>query len=158
MLLKSCRGLPIGRPHERGQGLFLDGLLDVNMPMLYGGRRRFIAFSWRLSHVGSIFAWDCNRENVQPGSILADDPGFFNNCSTMKPIDQDENPFQQKNYVRSRKIALVYFPSRTAMSKFGLYSVAMIAPTPSFKSGSHTTSIHGHYQATRLKYPTLHCV
>ncbi|KIM70350.1 hypothetical protein SCLCIDRAFT_102078, partial [Scleroderma citrinum Foug A] len=53
----------------------LMGLLDVNMPMLYGeGKKSFRRLQLeiiRTSNDQSIFAWDCN---VRTGSILANDP------------------------------------------------------------------------------------
>ena len=69
------------------------GLLDVNMPMLYGERKK--AFHRlrleiiRSSDDQSIFAWGHNSD-VRIGSILADDPKFFEGCSKMEPIDHRE--------------------------------------------------------------------
>ena len=68
----------------------LMNLLDVNMRMLYGERKK--AFHRlqleiiRSSDDQSIFAWGHNSD-VQIGSILADDPSFFKGCSKMELID-----------------------------------------------------------------------
>ena len=72
----------------------LMGLLDVNMPMLYGeGKKAFHRLQLeiiRASNDQSIFAWDWKRKNGQPGSILADDPSCFWNCGRMELMDHDE--------------------------------------------------------------------
>ena len=64
------------RVEDRAYSLM--GLLDVNMPMLYGeGKRAFHRLQLeiiRASNDQSIFAWD---GNVCTGSILADDPSCF---------------------------------------------------------------------------------
>ena len=66
----------------------LMGLLDVNMPMLYGeGRKAFYRLQMeiiRSSDDQSIFAWGWHGENARTGSILADDPSFFEHCSEME--------------------------------------------------------------------------
>ena len=70
------------------------GLLGVNMPMLYGeGKKAFHRLQLeiiRTSNDQSIFAWSCNEREVRTGSILADDPSAFCNCSKMELIDPDE--------------------------------------------------------------------
>jgi len=70
------------------------GLLDVNMPMLYGeGKKAFHRLQLetiRTSNDQSIFAWDCNGIEVQTGSILADDPSFFCGCEKMELMNRDE--------------------------------------------------------------------
>ena len=57
------------------------------MPMLYGeGKKAFHRLQLeiiRSSNDQSVFAWS---SNVQIGSILADDPSFFKDCSRMMPI------------------------------------------------------------------------
>ena len=72
----------------------LMGLLDVNMPMLYGeGKKAFHRLQLeiiRTSNDQSIFAWSCNGINVRAGSILADDPNFFWDCDKMELMDLDE--------------------------------------------------------------------
>ena len=66
------------------------GLLDVNMPMLYGeGKKAFRRLQleiMRTSNDQSIFAWGIGRA----GSILADDPSFFRDCDNMELMDRDE--------------------------------------------------------------------
>ena len=71
----------------------LMGLLDVNMPMLYGeGQKAFHRLQLeiiRMSNDQSIFAWFSGRDEWT-GSCLADDPSFFQHCSQMELIDFDE--------------------------------------------------------------------
>ena len=71
----------------------LMGLLDVNMPMLYGeGKKAFHRLQLeiiRSSDDQSIFAW-CNEAKMRPGSILAEDPSFFKHCSEMELMGYDE--------------------------------------------------------------------
>ena len=70
------------------------GLLDVNMPMLYGeGKKAFHRLQLeiiRASNDQSIFAWDPSMEKEQPGSILADDPSDFEDCGRMELMGHDE--------------------------------------------------------------------
>ena len=70
------------------------GLLDVKMPMLYGeGKMAFHRLQLeiiRTSNDQSIFAWDPLSTIQRSGSILADDPSFFRDCSEMELIDPDE--------------------------------------------------------------------
>ena len=72
----------------------LMGLLDVNMPMLYGeGKKAFHRLQLeviRTSNDQSIFAWGCNERKARTGSILADDPSFFRDCNEMELMNQDE--------------------------------------------------------------------
>ena len=72
----------------------LMGLLDVNMPMLYGeGRKAFHRLQLeiiRTSDDQSIFAWGCREVKVRTGSILADDPSFFLGCDDMELLNRDE--------------------------------------------------------------------
>ncbi|KAL4070146.1 heterokaryon incompatibility protein-domain-containing protein [Scleroderma yunnanense] len=67
------------------------GLLDVNMPMLYGeGKKAFHRLQLeiiRMSDDQSIFAW---RGSNRTGSILADDPSFFRGCDEMEIMDHSE--------------------------------------------------------------------
>ena len=71
----------------------LMGLLDVNMPMLYGeGKKAFHRLQLeiiRSSNDQSIFAWRY-KSGVRIGSILADDPSDFNGCSGMELMNHDE--------------------------------------------------------------------
>ena len=80
------------RVEDRAYSLM--GLLDVNMPMLYGeGKRAFHRLQLeiiRTSNDQSIFAWGCNEINVRVGSILADDPNFFRYCYEMELMNRDE--------------------------------------------------------------------
>ena len=72
----------------------LMGLLDVNMPMLYGeGKKAFHRLQLeiiRSSNDQSIFAWSCNDTKLRTGSILADDPSFFEGCDRMELMDRDD--------------------------------------------------------------------
>jgi len=76
------------RVEDRAYSLM--GLLDVNMPMLYGeGKKAFQRLQLeiiRMSNDQSIFAWGVRRI----GSILADDPSYFRNCEKMELMNQDE--------------------------------------------------------------------
>ena len=77
------------RVEDRAYSLM--GLLDVNMPMLYGeGRKAFHRLQLeiiRTSNDRSIFAWN---GNTRPGSILADDPSCFGDCGEMELMGHDE--------------------------------------------------------------------
>ena len=79
------------RVEDRAYSLM--GLLDVNMPMLYGeGRKAFHRLQLeviRSFNDQSIFAWD-HRSDVRIGSILADDPMGFGYCSGMTLMNHDE--------------------------------------------------------------------
>ena len=80
------------RVEDRAYSLM--GLLDVNMPMLYGeGKKAFHRLQLeiiRTSNDQSIFAWSWDRKKVRTGSILADDPSVFRYCSEMELMDPDE--------------------------------------------------------------------
>jgi len=79
------------RVEDRAYSLM--GLLDVNMPTLYGeGKKAFHRLQLeiiRTSNDQSIFAWSWDKE-VRTGNILADDPSAFRCCSTMELMDPDE--------------------------------------------------------------------
>ena len=83
----------------------LMGLLDVNMPMLYGeGKKAFHRLQLeiiRTSNDQSIFAW--SRYPGRPGSILADEPSFFNDCSEMVSLDYKEFTERLEASVRIRR-------------------------------------------------------
>ena len=68
----------------------LMGLLDVNMPMLYGeGKKAFHRLQLeiiRTSNDQSIFAWG----HMRTGSVLADGPHFFEACSELELLNHDE--------------------------------------------------------------------
>jgi len=74
------------RVEDRAYSLL--GLLNVNMPMLYGeGRKAFHRLQLeiiRTSEDQSIFAWG---HGGRTGSILADDPSFFRNCGDLELMD-----------------------------------------------------------------------
>ena len=80
------------RVEDRAYSLM--GLLDVNMPMLYGeGKKAFHRLQLeiiRSSNDQSIFAWGHSSPDVRTGSTLADDPNFFCDCSDMELMDYDE--------------------------------------------------------------------
>ena len=74
------------RVEDRAYSLM--GLLNVNMPMLYGeGKKAFHRLQLeiiRSSNDQSIFAWGFWSSSVRIGSILADDPSDFKDCSGME--------------------------------------------------------------------------
>ena len=80
------------RVEDRAYSLM--GLLDVNMPMLYGeGKKAFHRLQLeiiRTSNDQSILAWGCNEGEVRNGSILADDPSLFRDCNEMELMNRDE--------------------------------------------------------------------
>ena len=80
------------RVEDRAYSLM--GLLDVNMPMLYGeGKKAFHRLQLeiiRTSNDHSIFAWGCSEGSVRTGSILADDPSFFLDCDRMELMNRDK--------------------------------------------------------------------
>ena len=80
------------RVEDRAYSLM--GLLDVNMPMLYGeGKKAFRRLQLeiiRASNDQSIFAWDPSMEKEQPGRILAEDPSNFRRCGEMELMGHDE--------------------------------------------------------------------
>ena len=79
------------RVEDRAYSLM--GLLDVNMPMLYGeGKKAFHRLQLeiiRSSNDQSIFAWG-HKSNERIGSTLADDPSDFKDCSDMVLMNHDE--------------------------------------------------------------------
>jgi len=80
------------RVEDRAYSLM--GLLEVNMPMLYGeGKKAFHRLQLeiiRASNDQSIFAWSCFDEDKLTGNILADDPGFFLFCGEMVLMGHNE--------------------------------------------------------------------
>ena len=80
------------RVEDRAYSLM--GLLDVNMPMLYGkGKKAFHRLQLEIIRTlndHSIFAWSCNSINVRSGSILADDPSFFSSCAKIELMNREE--------------------------------------------------------------------
>ena len=89
----------------------LMGLLDVNMPMLYGeGKGAFHCLQLEIictSNDHSIFAWGCNERHMRTGSILADDLGFFRDCDKMELMNQDEFIESLKERIPEAKFPLI---------------------------------------------------
>ena len=79
------------RVEDRAYSLM--GLLEVNMPMLYGeGNKAFHRLQLeiiRASNDQSIFAWSC-LDDKRTGNILADGPSFFWSCGAMVLMGHDE--------------------------------------------------------------------
>ncbi|KAL4078659.1 heterokaryon incompatibility protein-domain-containing protein [Scleroderma yunnanense] len=94
------------RVEDRAYSLL--GLLDVNMPMLYGeGKKAFHRLQLeiiRMSNDQSIFAW--HGSNGRSGSILADDPSFFWGRGDVRLMDHDEFIRYYKRFIREEE-----FPS-----------------------------------------------
>ncbi|KAL4078823.1 hypothetical protein V8B97DRAFT_1864703 [Scleroderma yunnanense] len=69
------------------------GLLGINMAMLYGeGKGAFQRLQREIIQTlndFSIFAWEMKENTGRIGSVLADDPIFFRDCSDMEPIDPE---------------------------------------------------------------------
>ncbi|KIM65460.1 hypothetical protein SCLCIDRAFT_1212178 [Scleroderma citrinum Foug A] len=107
------------RVEDRAYSLM--GLLDVNMPMLYGeGKKAFHRLQLeiiRTSNDQSIFAWSCNTENVQTGSILADSPSFFRDCSSMELMDHDEFIERFKDYIPEEELPSI------EKDRFGVFPI-----------------------------------
>ena len=84
------------RVEDRAYSLM--GLLNVNMPMLYGeGKKVFHCLQLEIicaSNDQSIFVWDVNKEEYswkgRDRSILADDPSNFQACGEMELMGHDE--------------------------------------------------------------------
>ncbi|KIO06376.1 hypothetical protein M404DRAFT_999034 [Pisolithus tinctorius Marx 270] len=72
----------------------LMGLLDVNMPMLYGeGKKAFQRLQLeviRTSNDQTIFAWDPEGKTRRTSSVLADDLGLFKDCHDVVEIEPKE--------------------------------------------------------------------
>ncbi|KAI6161746.1 heterokaryon incompatibility protein-domain-containing protein [Pisolithus thermaeus] len=70
------------------------GLLDVNMPMLYGeGKEAFQRLQEeiiRRFNDHSIFAWDPDGKDLRTTSVLADGPSHFRGCHNIKRVEFDE--------------------------------------------------------------------
>ena len=141
------------RVEDRAYSLM--GLLDVNMPMLYGeGKKAFHRLQpeiIRTSNDQSIFAWGCNDIYVRTGSILADDPSFFRSCDTMELMNQDEFIESLRHDIpEEEELPLIgddrfgTFPitNRGIQMTPGCSSVLMVAPTRSSKSHCHAALVH----------------
>ena len=96
------------RVEDRAYSLM--GLLDVNMPMLYGeGKKAFHRLQLeiiRSSNDQSIFAWG-HDSDVRIGSILADDPTFFESCSGVELMDHDEFLDSLKTRISAEELASI---------------------------------------------------
>ncbi|KAI6134356.1 heterokaryon incompatibility protein-domain-containing protein [Pisolithus croceorrhizus] len=78
------------RVEDRAYSLM--GLFGVNMPMLYGeGKKAFQRLQLEIIRVScdhSVFAW--NPQKPRTGSVLAEDPGDFQHCGSIRKVDSDE--------------------------------------------------------------------
>ncbi|KAL4070167.1 heterokaryon incompatibility protein-domain-containing protein [Scleroderma yunnanense] len=100
------------RVEDRAYSLL--GLLDVNMPMLYGeGKKAFHRLQLEIIHMSndqSVFVWGFDdetrrtRETRRSGSILADDPSFFRDCAHMMLMDRNEFVSSVKQYIPQEEI------------------------------------------------------
>ena len=92
------------RVEDRAYSLM--GLLDVNMPMLYGeGKKAFLRLQLeiiRSSNDQSIFAWGGRAESTD--SILADDPRSFEICSQMELVPHHEFIGFLKAYIPAEEL------------------------------------------------------
>ncbi|KAL4077406.1 heterokaryon incompatibility protein-domain-containing protein [Scleroderma citrinum] len=90
------------RDEDRAYSLL--GLLDVNMPMLYGeGKNAFQRLQLdiiRKSDDQSIFAWGHGGRGGGTCSVLADDPSFFRDCHDIVKIEPDEFDFHLRARLR----------------------------------------------------------
>ena len=119
------------RVEDRAYSLM--GLLDVNMPMLYGeGKKSFHRLQLeiiRATNDQSIFAWNWSADDMRTGSILADDPSCFRHWSQMELMDHDEyikkDDPEDELHSRPSRTDLAHSRSRIAASKFGRSSVPM---------------------------------
>ena len=97
------------RVEDRAYSLM--GLLDVNMPMLYGeGKKAFHRLQLeiiRTSNDQSIFAWTSNSLGCRTSNILADDPSFFQNCSGIELMGYDEFIQFVRNEIPEEKLSLI---------------------------------------------------
>ncbi|KAL4080025.1 heterokaryon incompatibility protein-domain-containing protein [Scleroderma yunnanense] len=97
------------RVEDRAYSLL--GLLDVNMPMLYGeGKKAFHRLQLeiiRVSNDQSIFAWGPYGRNPRAGSILADDPSFFRGCEEVEQMDHNEFIQYHKDNIPSEELPSV---------------------------------------------------
>ncbi|KAL4064815.1 heterokaryon incompatibility protein-domain-containing protein [Scleroderma yunnanense] len=96
------------RVEDRAYSLL--GLLDVNMPMLYGeGKKAFHRLQLeiiRTSNDQSIFAWSFDGKG-RIGSILADDPSSFRGCVQMELMDPDEFIRSLRDEIPEEELGLI---------------------------------------------------
>ena len=97
------------RVEDRAYSLM--GLLDVNMPMLYGeGKMAFHRLQLEIiqsSNDQSIFAWDYYTGDVRTGSILADDPSFFRYCGEMELMNRGKFIESLKEHIPEEELPLI---------------------------------------------------
>ncbi|KAI6028175.1 heterokaryon incompatibility protein-domain-containing protein [Pisolithus marmoratus] len=90
------------RVEDRAYSLL--GLFNVNMPMLYGeGSKAFQRLQLEIIRVSSdhsIFAWNTKGQLGVWGSILANDPSYFQGCHDIKNMDPKEFFYGVKEYMR----------------------------------------------------------
>ena len=95
------------RVEDRAYSLM--GLLDVNMPMLYGeGKKAFQRLQLeiiRSSNDHSIFVWGGRVEST--GSVLADDPKCFERCSQTELMDYAEFTAYYKDNIPAEELSLI---------------------------------------------------
>ena len=143
------------RVEDRAYSLM--GLLDVNMPMLYGeGKKTFHRLQLeiiRTSNDHSIFAWGCNERKVRTGSILADDPSFFWDCCEMELMDQDDFIESLKKHTPEEEFPWIQddplgaFPVTNRGIQIWLFkSVLVLALTQSSKPCYHAALVHRVHQ------------
>jgi len=94
------------RVEDRAYSLM--GLLDVNMPLLYGeGKKAFHRLQLEViqtSNDHSVFAWAYTSKNRRTDSILADDPSFFRGCDEMVLMDAHEFIEHLKGRIRQGEL------------------------------------------------------
>ena len=120
------------------------GLLDVNMPMLYGeGKKAFHRLQLeiiRTSNDESI----CNGMELRTGSILADDPSFFRGCDGMELMNRDQfieslrgDGFRERELPSVEDDHFGTFPITNRGIQIWLYLPRMLALTQSSMPGCH---------------------
>ena len=91
-IMSWAAGRTTTRVEDRAYSLM--GLLEVNMPMLYGeGKKAFHRLQLeiiRSSNDQSIFAWGSMSSSMRIGSVLADDPSFFEDCGGIELQNYEE--------------------------------------------------------------------
>ena len=104
-----------------GRAYLLMGLLDVNMPMLYGeGKKVFHRLQLeiiRTSNDQSIFAWTPNKQGIPAlmadpfngriSNVLAGDPSFFQGCSGVELMDHGEFIRFLRDKIPEKELALI---------------------------------------------------
>ena len=124
------------RVEDRAYSLM--GLLDVNMPMLYGeGKKAFHRLQLeiiRASNDQSIFAWHPSIIK-QSGSILADDPSFFRRCGRMELMGHDEIiQFLKKNAPEEELDSIEDRLGTFPITNRGIQIWLLLRPHPGFRT------------------------